>query len=74
MSMPVTRCANSALDKVAQQHGEVADMLAEYGGTDLLCYRAEGPQALVIIRPSFGTRFWTGLQRRWARVWFLSRG
>ena len=47
MSMPVTRCANSALDKVAQQHGEVADMLAEYGGTDLLCYRAEGPQALV---------------------------
>lgn len=47
LSMPVTRCANSALDKVALQHAEVADMLAEYGGTDLLCYRAEGPDALV---------------------------
>ena len=47
LSMPVTRRANSALDKVALQHGEVADMLAEYGGTDLLCYRADSPEALV---------------------------
>lgn len=47
LSMPVTRCANSALDKVAAQHTEVADMLADYGGTDLLCYRAESPDALV---------------------------
>ena len=50
MSMPVTRCANSALDKVAQQHAEVADMLAEYGGTDLLCYRADSPKALVQLQ------------------------
>jgi chaperone required for assembly of F1-ATPase len=47
LSMPVTRCANSALDKVALQHAEVADMLAEFGGTDLLCYRADSPEALV---------------------------
>ncbi len=40
-TMPVTRTANAALDKVAPQHAEVAAMLAEYGGTDLLCYRAE---------------------------------
>ena len=47
LSMPVTRCANSALDKVAQQHSEVADMLAEYAGTDLICYRADAPAELV---------------------------
>ena len=47
MTMPVTRSANSALDKVALQHAEVADMLAEYGGTDLLCYRADSPAELV---------------------------
>lgn len=47
LSMPVTRCANSALDKVALQKAEVADMLADYGGTDLLCYRADSPEALV---------------------------
>jgi chaperone required for assembly of F1-ATPase len=47
MSMPVTRSANAALDKVATQHAEVADMLAEYGATDLLCYRAENPVELI---------------------------
>ncbi|SHG77921.1 ATP12 family chaperone protein [Cognatishimia maritima] len=47
LSMPVMRWANAALDKVALQHAEVADMLADYGGTDLLCYRAVSPEALV---------------------------
>lgn len=46
-TMPVTRSANAAIDKVTHQHGEVADLIAEYGGSDLLCYRAEWPEALV---------------------------
>lgn len=46
-TMPVTRAANSAIDKVTPQFEAVAAMLADYGGTDLLCYRAEGPDALV---------------------------
>ena len=46
-TMPFTRTANSALDKVAPQFDDVAAMLADYGGTDLLCYRAAGPAALV---------------------------
>jgi Chaperone required for the assembly of the mitochondrial F1-ATPase len=46
-TMPVTRSANSALDKVAPQFDEVTEMLAAYGGTDLLCYRAPAPEALV---------------------------
>ncbi len=46
-SMPVTRMANSAIDKVRPQHREVAEMLAGYGDTDLLCYRAEAPAELV---------------------------
>lgn len=46
-TMPVTKTANAAIDKVAVQHGEVADMLAAYGDADLLCYRAEAPEALV---------------------------
>lgn len=45
-TMPCTRAANSAIDKVAPQHSEVAAMLAAYGGSDLLCYRAEGPPQL----------------------------
>ena len=46
-TMPYTRTANSALDKVYPQFSAVADMLAAYGGSDLLCYRAETPQELV---------------------------
>ena len=46
-SMPFTRTANSALDKVAPQFEAVAAMLAAYGESDLLCYRAEGPEDLV---------------------------
>ena len=46
-TMPVTRTANAAIDKVIPQHGEVADMLAAYGDSDLLCYRAETPVELV---------------------------
>ncbi|MGP3697894.1 ATP12 family chaperone protein [Rhodobacter sp. NSM] len=46
-TMPFTRAANSALDKVAPQFDEVTEMLADYGGTDLVCYRATGPAALI---------------------------
>lgn len=45
-SMPVTRAANAAIDKVAHQQADVARMLADYGDTDLLCYRAESPAEL----------------------------
>lgn len=47
LSMPFTRSANSAIDRVTPQQAEVADMLAAYGDADLLCYRAEAPQELV---------------------------
>jgi len=46
-TMPVTKTANAAIDKVAIQHAEVADMLAAYGDSDLLCYRADTPEELV---------------------------
>ena len=46
-TMPVTRAANSAIDKIVPQFDEVADLLAAYGASDLICYRATEPQALV---------------------------
>ena len=45
-TMPFTRSANAAIDKVRHQHAEVADMLADYGDSDLLCYRATHPKEL----------------------------
>jgi len=46
LTMPVTRTANAAIDKVIPQFAEVADMLAAYGDSDLLCYRAATPAEL----------------------------
>ena len=46
-AMPATRLANAAIDKVGAKRAEVVETLAAYGATDLLCYRAEAPQALV---------------------------
>ncbi|MDG2341200.1 MAG: ATP12 family protein [Paracoccaceae bacterium] len=46
-TMPFTRSANAAIDKVTHQHAEVANMVADYGDSDLLCYRADSPSELV---------------------------
>jgi chaperone required for assembly of F1-ATPase len=46
-TMPVTRAANSAIDKIIPQRDEVVEIIAAYGGSDLLCYRALGPAALI---------------------------
>lgn len=45
-TMPLTRAANSAIDKVTPQQAEVVDMLAAYAETDLLCHRAGAPADL----------------------------
>lgn len=45
-SMPSTRMANTAIDRVAPRRGSVLEQLLAYGATDLLCYRAEAPEGL----------------------------
>ena len=42
--MPLTRILNAALDGVAAAMDAVATEIVSYAGTDLVCYRAEGPQ------------------------------
>lgn len=44
--LPLTRAANSAIDRVARQRAAVIDAIAAYGATDLICYRASDPAAL----------------------------
>jgi chaperone required for assembly of F1-ATPase len=47
LAMPLTRLANSIIDGVAQAPLPVAEEIAQYLRSDLLFYRAEGPQGLV---------------------------
>lgn len=46
-TMPMTQFASTAIDRVSDRRGAVVDQVAGYGGSDLLCYRAEGPAELV---------------------------
>jgi chaperone required for assembly of F1-ATPase len=46
-TMPLTGLANAAIDRVAPDPQAFASRLAEYGESDLLCYRAETPDKLV---------------------------
>lgn len=68
-TMPLTRLANSAIDGVAREMPAVAAEIVKYAGSDLLCYRADGPERLIErqralwdpilawARDSFGARF-----------------
>jgi chaperone required for assembly of F1-ATPase len=46
-TMPATRMVNSVIDKVSINADAIIEMLAEYAGTDLLCYRSISPQGLI---------------------------
>ena len=47
MSMPVLRLANTAIDGVAAEMQAVLEDVMRFSSSDLVCYRAEAPDALV---------------------------
>ena len=46
-TMPATRLASTAIDRVGRAREATADQIAAYAGSDLLCYLAEEPASLV---------------------------
>ena len=48
--MPLSRLANSAIDKVRDNFDSIVLNLVGYGDTDLVCYRAETPKDLVSLQ------------------------
>ena len=46
-AMHATRLANTATDSIPQARTQTADQIAQYAASDLLCYFAEAPRALV---------------------------
>jgi chaperone required for assembly of F1-ATPase len=45
--MPLNRLVNAAIDRVAEEMDSVRAGIVAYAGNDLICYRADTPQALV---------------------------
>ncbi|NBB65178.1 ATPase [Pseudomonas sp. ODNR1LW] len=46
-TMPATRLASTAIDRIGQAREAVADEIAAYAGSDVVCYLAEHPTPLV---------------------------
>lgn len=46
-TMPLTKLANTALDRVATDRERIIGEIVDFAGSDLVCYRAEKPQGLV---------------------------
>ena len=47
-TMPATRLAATAIDRVSQTREPVAEEIAAYAGSDLLCYLADAPTSLAV--------------------------
>ncbi len=47
-TMPITRLVNTAIDGIATDPQAVFDDIVRYSASDLLCYRAETPEELVL--------------------------
>lgn len=47
VSMPVLRLVNTAIDGVAREADAVLEDIQRFAASDMLCYRADGPQGLV---------------------------
>jgi len=61
-AMPVTRLASTAIDRVSRVREAVADELAAYAGSDVICYLADHPTSLVDrqVREWTPWRDWAG--------------
>ncbi|MEE2996981.1 MAG: ATP12 family protein [Pseudomonadota bacterium] len=46
IAMPLTRLANSAVDRISGHRDSVIDEISGFAATDLVCYRSEEPSAL----------------------------
>lgn len=47
VTMPTTRLVNTAIDGVAREADAVAEDILRFSSSDMLCYRADGPDGLV---------------------------
>lgn len=47
LTMPMMRLAATAIDRIGKERAAIIDQIVAFGGSDLLCYRAETPPGLV---------------------------
>jgi chaperone required for assembly of F1-ATPase len=72
--MPVTRLANTAVDGVEGQVETVLADIQAYSGSDLVCYRSEGPDKLVERQTSAWDPYLDWANKKLNARFFLAQG
>lgn len=72
-TMPLMRLAATAIDRVAMSRERVVGEIASYGASDLLCYRAERPEALVARQEATWQPVLEWLERRYGARLHITR-
>ena len=73
-SMPFTGLANGAIDQIEPNRQSFAAGIAQYGESDLLCYRAEGPAELVAREAAAWDPLLGWAQRRYDVMFRVTQG
>ena len=73
-TMPVTRLANTGVDGVAEQVGEVLADVRLYASSDLVCYRSEGPEALAELQSLAWDPYLAWAKSAFGARFFLAQG
>ncbi len=47
-AMPLTKLANTAIDRAVAERSKITAEIVEFAGSDMVCYRAESPVGLVL--------------------------
>lgn len=73
-TMPATRLANTAIDGVAAEVEAVQEDIIRFASNDMLCYRAEGPDALVARQADVWDRYLDWARARYGARLYLAEG
>ena len=73
-SMPLTRLVNVAIDRVAPEVAAVREEVGRYIGSDMLFYRAEGPDSLVQRQSALWDPVLATFDRTYGARFYLSEG
>lgn len=73
-NMHATRIANVGIDRIGAVREEVLDDIARYAASDLVCYRAEGPDGLVARENAAWTPILDHVKARYGAPFVLAAG
>ncbi len=73
-TMPFTRLANTAIDGVSTEVDAVLEDIKRFAGNDMLCYRAEAPDALVLRQTDVWDPYLDWLKAKHGARLYLAEG